>query len=84
MPNLTLEGRLKQLPDIQRSWLWEFYIPNVNTIPFAGVTEEDLVIRARTCTLPSRGNEALESYFMGFKQFFPGKPLFGNTMEVQF
>ena len=79
--NMTLEGRLKHLPDIQRNWRWEIYIPNVNTIPgMPAIIDDDLVIRARTCSLPSRGNEAVESNFMGFKQFFPGKPTFGNTM----
>jgi hypothetical protein len=85
MPNLTLEGRLKGLPDIQRTWLWEIYIPNVNTIPnMPDIKDDDLVIRARTCSLPSRGNEAVESNFMGFKQFFPGKVTYGNTMEATF
>lgn len=85
MPNLTLEGRLKQLPDVQRTWLWELYIPNISNIPgMPEIVDDDLVIRARTASLPQRGNESLESYFMGFKQLFPGKPTFGNTMEVQF
>lgn len=80
--NLTLEGRLKQLPDVQRSWMWELYIPNVNTIPNAGLTEEDITIRTRTASLPERGNETIESNFMGFKQFFPGKATFGNSMST--
>jgi len=83
MANLTIEGRAKTLPDIQRTWMWELIIPSI-----ADVTDnimgdvEDLVIRARTASIPARGNEPIESQFIGMKQFFPGKPTFGNTFEV--
>ena len=43
---------------------------------------EDLVIRAKTATIPGRTTEPITSEFIGMKQFFPGKPSFTNTFEV--
>lgn len=83
MANLTIEGRAKQLLDIQRSWMWELLIPAISDVTNGVMTDvEDLIIRARTCVIPSRGNEPMTSEFMGMKQFFPGKPTFGNTFAV--
>lgn len=83
MPNFTIEGRSKTLPDIQRNWMWEIFIPAISDVTQGIMGDvEDLVIRARTATIPSRGNDTIDSQFMGMKQFFPGKPSFGNTFEV--
>lgn len=83
MANLTIEGRAKTLPDIQRSWMWELLIPSIADVTNGIMGDvEDLVIRARTATIPARGNEPIESQFIGMKQFFPGKPTFGNTFDV--
>jgi hypothetical protein len=83
MANLTIEGRAKTLPDIQRNWMWELLIPAISDVTQGVMGDvEDLVIRARTVVIPSRGNEPIESQFIGMKQFFPGKPTFGNTFEV--
>ena len=81
--NLTIEGRAKTLPDIQRNFMWEIFIPAISDVTGRIMGDvEDLVIRARTATIPSRGNEPITSEFIGMKQFFPGKPTFGNTFEV--
>jgi hypothetical protein len=86
--DLTIEGRMKQLPDIQRNWLWELVIPGISDVSESISSEGDgvnsLIIRCRTAVIPSRGNEPIESNFMGMKQFFPGKPAFGNTFAVTF
>ena len=80
--NLTLEGRAKTLPDIQRNWMWELVIPAIADVTTDEMGVEDLVIRCRTAVIPARGNEPIESQFMGMKQFFPGKPTFNNTFDV--
>lgn len=81
--NFTIEGRAKKLDDIQRNWMWELLILSISDVTGGIMADvEDLIIRARTCTIPSRGNEPITSEFMGMKQFFPGKPTFGNTFEV--
>ena len=83
MPNLTIEGRAKTLPDIQRNFMWEIFIPDISDVTNGVMGDvEDLVIRARTATIPGRGNEVITSEFVGMKQFFPGKPTFTNTFDV--
>jgi len=81
--NLTIEGRSKKLEDIQRNWMWELLIPAISDVTNGIMGDvEDLIIRARTASIPSRGNDPITSEFMGMKQFFPSKPNFGNTLAV--
>ena len=80
--NFTVEGRLGAIKDIQRNFLFEVIIPNVNAMTGGKITQEGLVIRTKTCALPSRGNEEIESFFMGMKQIFPGRPTFSNKLAV--
>jgi len=88
MADFTIEGRMKQLPDIQRNWLWELVIPGISKVSDSISSEGDgvnsLIIRCRTATIPSRGNQVIESFFMGMKQYFPGKPEFGHTLSISF
>lgn len=82
--NLTIEGRAKRLQDIQRNWLWELFIPAISDVTNGIMGDvEDLVIRARTAVIPSRGNDPITSEFIGMKQYFPGKPNFGSTFSVE-
>jgi len=82
-PNFTIEGRAKTLPDIQRNWMWELLIPSISEVTNGIMSDvEDLVIRCRTASIPARGNDPIESNFIGMKQFFPGKPTFGHTLAV--
>ena len=81
--NLTIEGRMKTLPDIQRNWMWELLIPSISDVTNGIMGDvEDLIIRARTASIPSRGNDPITSEFIGMKQYFPGKPNFGSTLAV--
>jgi len=83
MANLTIEGRAKTLPDIQRNWMWELFIPSISDVTGGIMGDvEDLIIRARSVVIPSRGNEPITSEFIGMKQYFPGKPTFGATFAV--
>jgi len=83
--NFTIEGRRKlDMPDVQRSWMWELLIPSIKDVTCGIMSDvEDLIIRVRSAVIPSRGNESITSDFMGMKQFFPGKPTFGNTFAVE-
>lgn len=79
-----IEDRLKNQPDIIRSYAWEVIIPEIGSVSESAKDSEDLVIRARITSIPSRGNEKIESNFVGMKQFFPGKPTFSNTISITF
>ena len=95
MANYTIEGRAGAvIKDVQRDWMWELSIPNITNmidddtlkskLDLAADLDEELKIRARTVSMPSRGVETIDSNFMSQKQFFPGKPTFGNTVSVTF
>ncbi len=83
MANFLLEGRAKALPDVMRTWMFEVWIPDISLVT-GGImgTMEDLIIRARTATIPGRSIEPMTSEFMGMKQYFPGKTSFENTFSV--
>jgi hypothetical protein len=82
MPNFTLENRLGAIPDIQRNFLWEFLIPNINVMTNNIIDTESLIIHTKTALIPGRSVEDIESFFMGMKQIFPGRVTFPNKMAI--
>lgn len=80
--NFTVEGRLGAIADIQRNFLFEVLIPAIGTMTGGAIDTEGLIIRSKSCALPARGNEEIDSFFMGMKQFFPGRPTFSNKLTV--
>lgn len=83
---MFIEGRrLKNFGDIQRNFMFEVTFMNAANKNFiTGWDSEDLTLRSRSCVLPQRGTDAIESNFGGMKQFFPGKPTFSNTTQITF
>lgn len=81
-----IEGRrIRKFADIQRNFDYEITFSNMtNLLGSNGWDAEDVTLRVRTFSLPQRGNEPIESNFGAMKQYFPGKPTFGHTMQVQF
>ena len=85
MSNFTIEGRMKSMPDVQRTWMWNLKIPKITTFaPETATNIEDLIIRCRSISIPSRTNTAIVSDWMGTKQWFPGRPEFPGTLAVTF
>lgn len=82
MPDFTLEGRAKNIPDVQRTFLWELSVPDIGSIVNNEITEEGLVIRCRAAVLPERGVDIITSNFMGMEQVFAGKPTFPHTFTT--
>lgn len=83
MANFTIANRAKTIGDIQRTWNFEVLIPAISEVTQGVMTDvEDLVIRARTATIPERGNEPIASNFMGMQQWFAGKPTFSYSLDV--
>ena len=86
MGDFTIEGRMKNFQDVQRNWMWQlkFVPPSFLTAKGGsdGGTATDITLRCRSVSIPSRGNSSIESNWMGMKQFFQGKPEFGNTLSV--
>jgi len=77
MANFTIQKALSNLPDIQRNYMFELWIP-----PIAQLNMDDMRIRCRSAVIPQRGNDTIESHYMGMKQFWPGKPNFTHTLSV--
>lgn len=82
---LYIEGRaIKGFADIVRNYNHEISFSNSQGFLGEYWGDEDFTLRARKFSLPQRGNETIESNFGGMKQFFPGKPTFGNTLNIVF
>jgi len=84
MPNFHIDNRMANLPDPQKTYCWELKIPNLNGIVTSIKDTEDLTVRCRSVSIPSRGNETIESTFFGWKQKFASKPTFGQTLSAVF
>lgn len=82
MPNLTTEGRLAIIDDVQRDFLFEVHVPDISDMTGKVITQEGLIIRTKTAAIPSRGNSTIESFFAGTKQIFPGRPTFSNLLAI--
>lgn len=81
---MFIEGRrIRNFGDIQRNFDYEISFKTAHKF-IQGWDEEDVTLRARSFSLPQRGNEPIESNFGAMKQFFPGKPTFGNTIQIVF
>jgi hypothetical protein len=79
MANFSIDGRLKNAPDVQRTFLFELVIP----ANFGGKDyDKDLIYRVKTAVIPSRAVEVIESNYMGMKQYFPGRSLFNHNLSV--
>lgn len=83
MPNFTIDGRAQIAGDILRTWKFELIIPNLNDIAANLFTDQDdQIVRVNNVTVPSRGVEAIERQWGGFKEYFPGKLTSDNVLTV--
>ena len=81
--NFTASNRISILPDVARAYLFNLLIPNISLMTGGIINQEGLVVRAKTATIPSRGNnDDLELHFMGTYVKYPGKPTFSNKLSV--
>lgn len=84
MPGMYIEGRgIRNFADVQKNYQYEVTFMNAGKL-IDGWTEDDVTLRARSFSLPSRGNEVIESNFGAMKQYFPGKPTFSTTTDITF
>jgi len=82
MPNLTPEGRLALIDDIQRNYSFELLIPDIGTMTDKEIDQEGFAIRCKNAAIPSRGITTIDSYFHGMKQVFPSRPDLTNALAV--
>lgn len=79
-----IESRLKSKPDPIRTYNWEVTIPNIGSVSETLKNVDELICRARSTSIPSRGHGKIESNYRAMKQFFPGKPVFTNSIQMTF
>ncbi len=80
MTSFHINEQLSKLPDVQRTYMWKCFVPDIDKMTNGVMSTSDFILRCRNIVIPSRGNEPIESSFLGMKQMFPGKPIFTNTM----
>lgn len=79
-----LTTSLAQLPDIAVNYMFVVTF-NVDNSKLTFKNEiENLLVKARTCVIPGRTTESIESNFMGSKQLFPGKTTYTNKVSITF
>jgi hypothetical protein len=74
----TSESRLRNLPDISKTYMWELFIPSI-----AELEMDDMVVRVRNTQIPGRTITPIESFFLGTKTFYPGRTEFTNSVTMQ-
>ena len=77
-------SRMKQIDkDVQRTYNWEVDITLPKLISSTTGTE-DLTLRARNASIPGSTVNAIQSDFMGMKQFFAGNSELENNLSIEF
>jgi hypothetical protein len=84
LKSFHIDQRLRNLSDPLKSWNFELSFSNISNIVSTVSDDEPLIIRCRSASIPSRGNDVMETYFLGMKQVFPGRPTFDNTLNITF
>lgn len=78
MANFHLEGRYKNQSDPLRSFMWE--VDLIGGSSLVGI--DDINLRVKNLSLPSRTIEPIETWFYGFKQSIPGRTSFSNQINL--
>ena len=79
MSNLTFANRLQHLGDLQKTYMWELYIPQIEELE-----TDDMLLRVRSAQIPGRTIEQITSFFLGSSSKFPGKTTFSETFTTLF
>lgn len=79
---MHIVGRTSHLPDPQRDYNWNIFVPKPNCV---NVWDPNgLTLRAQTASIPGKQIAAIETAFMGMKQYFSGNPQLDGTLAVEF
>lgn len=81
--NLHIVGRSSHLGSVQKTYNWQVRVPKPTGVN-APEWEEDLLLRARSAAIPGAQINAIESQFMGMKQFFAGNAELEHQLSVEF
>jgi len=79
--NFTIEGRGKNQADIQRNFLWQFWIPQLPQLA-SQLTFDEIIMACKSIAIPGRTIDLYETYFYGQKQLFPITQSFDNKISI--
>lgn len=82
--NFTSVGTFAGKPDIQVDYLWSVFINRPRAVSDWPAGNDGMIVRARTAVIPGRSHTAIESFFLGTKQSYPGRSEYPGTFSVQF
>ena len=79
MADFSISRQISQLGEIQRAYNFELYIFTTTK-----TSDDPLVLRVRSASIPQSGVDPITSNYMGVKQYFPGQLTFTSQLNVQF
>ena len=82
--SMSVWGQLANLPDLAKAYLFQVRFLYESESPLAQLLDsDDLMIKARTASLPQKDFNELDTQYMGTKLLYPGKATVSGTFEVQ-
>jgi len=83
VPVSVTHDKLRELPNMQRVYKWDFFIPKLPPgLRLKGM--DSLNERVETTTLPNRVNQVIEIMLKGFKVKQAGIPDYGGPLPLTF
>ena len=81
--SMSVWGKLSEMPDLAKAYLFQvmffFDDPAMSSL----LDTEDLMIKARTASLPQKTFSELDTQYMGTKLLYPGKATISGDFEIQ-
>tara|TARA_R110001606_G_scaffold88448_6_gene199274 strand:- start:1936 stop:2484 length:549 start_codon:yes stop_codon:yes gene_type:complete len=78
-------SRLKSIAaDVQRTYNWEVIVQQPAGLSGDFWEDDTITLRARSAMIPGSTTNAIESTFMGMKQFFAGNSELEHTLNIEF
>lgn len=84
MANFHIVGRTSHLGTVQKTFNWQVSIPKPNSVTGVDEWTDSLLLRARSASIPGTTITAMDSQFMGMKQFFAGNAELEHTLAIEF
>ena len=82
--SMSVWGQLANLPDIAKAYLFQVRFLYDSESPLSVLLDsDDLMIKARTASLPQKEFGELDTQYMGTKLNYPGKATISGTFEIQ-
>ena len=83
-PSMSVWGQLANIRDLAKQYLFQVRFLFDSGSPLKDILNaDDLMIRARTASIPSKSFNELDTQYMGTKLLYPGKATVNGDLEIQ-